>query len=163
MIRLDLSRLFAAQARQGKRSMLSRLRRGVDARFRALPGKREDDGKPLGGDGVPRAIEAAQERVHPDGFELVASELVAFFSSGRKRGKAPKPKPVIGPNGRRRRPRKKDRPADTRAQVQPPRPVFAFSAAERRTWRQEAATEAARQITAQLDSSAPFSLGALGL
>lgn len=126
-IKINLGRLFSGLASEAKRGMLQRLRAGVSPYGPPLDPTKEGDG-PLGGAGVPAGIAAGRVTTHPDGFSILFNDAVALFHSGRRRN---------GPS------------------KQAPRPVAAFTKAERARWTQLAADETAKQITAQLAQGAP--------
>lgn len=125
-IKINLDRLFDGLAPEAKRGMLSRLRAGVSPYGPPLDPTKQDDG-PLGGAGVPAGIAAGRVTTHPDGFSILFNDTVSLFHSGRQNGPS----------------------------KQAPRPVAAFTKAERARWTQLTADETAKQITAQLDRGAP--------
>ncbi len=81
--------------RLGRRSAVEagrRLRRGR-GRFGRLAGKRELDGRPLGGR-LPGVLARARVRARDDGFdEIHPSQAVTFFHRGSPRQRA---RPIVG-------------------------------------------------------------------
>ena len=88
-----LRKLFAQLARESKRAAADRLRAGRDVNGRALPRKKESDGRPLGGN-LPSLIMQGVIRVASDGFRIVyRSKPLLYFQLGNSRQR---PRPVLG-------------------------------------------------------------------